>query len=134
MTNDLWFMGLLCVVGIINTIYLSYHTFTQKPVKCIFFPAEWCYKVQFSSYSKTFGIPNSFAGFGIYSLLLILIILFVKGTISFAPIVWLVSFGFAFSMYFLAVQAFVLRAFCTWCVLSAVEFTLLLVIVLKNII
>jgi uncharacterized membrane protein len=58
--------------------------------------------------------------------------LFISGSISFTPIFWLVVFGFAFSMYFLFIQAFVLRAFCTWCVISIVEFTLLFITVMVS--
>src|SRR3989344_2880812 len=92
---------ILGIIGILNTIYLSYHTITKKPVLCLFFPEEWCRKVQYSSWSRTFGIPNSFAGFGIYSLLLILTILHASGYVSVTPIQWLIYVGFAFSMYFL---------------------------------
>jgi uncharacterized membrane protein len=120
----------LGIIGVINTIYLSYHTITKKPVLCLFFPEEWCRKVQYSSWSRTFGIPNSFAGFVIYSVLLILTYMHATDEIAIAPIQWLIYVGFAFSMYFLLVQAVILKAFCTWCVLSAVEFTLLLLTVI----
>jgi uncharacterized membrane protein len=33
-------------------------------------------------------------------------------------------------MYFTWVQAFVLRAFCTWCVVSAINFTVMFLVVL----
>ena len=32
------------------------------------------------------------------------------------------AFGFAVSLYFPYVQAFILRAFCTWCVISSLDF------------
>jgi uncharacterized membrane protein len=37
----------------------------------------------------------------------------------------LVLVGFLFSLYFMYVQAFVLRAFCTWCVISFVNFSVM---------
>lgn len=119
----------LGVIGLINTIYLSYHTITKEPVKCLFFPEEWCRKVQYSSYSRTFGIPNSFAGFFIYLAIIILTLAFTAGATPFAPVVWIIVIGLLFSVYFLFIQAFVLRAFCTWCVVSAVEFILLTLII-----
>lgn len=118
-------------LGILNTIYLSYHTITKKPVRCLFFPSEWCQRVQYSSYSRTLGIPNSFAGFGFYSAIFVLTILFRQGVVSFIPIAIIIGVGFVFSLYFLFVQAFVLRAFCTWCVASAVDFTVLAAVVLN---
>ncbi|OGE86518.1 MAG: hypothetical protein A3J48_00145 [Candidatus Doudnabacteria bacterium RIFCSPHIGHO2_02_FULL_46_11] len=118
----------LAAVGIINTAYLSYHSITKKPVTCLFFPPEWCQKVQSSKFSKTLGIPNSMAGFAIYLAIFVLSLLYFQGEVSFTPIRWLIVIGFAFSMHFTLIQAFVLRAFCTWCVLSAIDFTLMFII------
>ncbi len=125
MANYILVILVLSVLGVINTLYLSAHVFSKKPVKCLWFPPEWCQKVQYSSYSKTFGIPNPFAGLGMYVAILVLTLFFAAGSIPFAPIFWIIVIGFLFSMYFLGIQAFVLHAFCTWCVVSAVEFTLL---------
>ena len=113
-------------IGILNTAYLSWHGITGKPVACIFFPKEWCEKVQYSKYSKTFGIPNGMAGLAMYAAIFVLALLYAGGSVSFTPILVLIIFGFVFSMYFTYVQAFILRAFCTWCVISALDFTLML--------
>ncbi|TSC81918.1 MAG: hypothetical protein G01um101420_701 [Parcubacteria group bacterium Gr01-1014_20] len=121
----------LSVIGIVNTSYLSYHAYRKTPVKCLFFPPEWCQKVQESKFSRTLGIPNPYAGLGMYFVILILSLLFSSGSLtSFAPISTIIWIGFVFSIYFTFIQAFILRAFCTWCVVSAIEFTLLLLTVL----
>ncbi|MFA5999819.1 MAG: vitamin K epoxide reductase family protein [Candidatus Paceibacterota bacterium] len=112
-------------IGLLDTFYLVYHKIKGTEVACVFFPPEWCYKVQHSPQSKTFGIPNSLAGLVMYSLILILTCLYVQGSVSLMPIKYIVTFGFLFSMYFFYVQAFVLRAFCTWCVVSAINFTVM---------
>ena len=121
---------LFSFIGLIDTIYLSYHAITKTDVACWFFSKEWCKKVQYSKFSRTFGIPNAYLGFLMYVAILILTYLAVGGLV--AP--WLVKavvvFGFAFSMYFLFIQAFVLRAFCTWCVVSAMNFTAMFIAVL----
>lgn len=117
------------VIGVIDTLYLIYHKINGTEVACIFFPKEWCYKVQHSPQSKTLGIPNSYAGFVMYVLILILTAMFSAGTIPLWPILAIVTFGFLFSMYFLYVQAFILRAFCTWCVVSAINFTVMMIAV-----
>ena len=113
------------LVGVADTLYLIYHKLRGTDVACPFFPKEWCRTVQYSPYSKTMGIPNSMAGFGMYVAILFLSWLYAGGSISFWPIQAIVTFGFAFSMYFTWVQAFVLRAFCTWCVVSAINFTVM---------
>ncbi len=111
--------------GILDTVYLSYHTITKKPVACFFFPAEWCMKVQYSKQSRTLGIPNSFAGFAFYLAIFVLTILFLQGSVTFLPIQIIIGVGFLFALYFTVVQAFVLHAFCTWCVVSAINFLVL---------
>jgi len=133
MPTPILFIVILSVIGIINTSYLSYHTIKKTLVKCVFFPPEWCERVQRSKFSRTLGFPNSFAGFGMYSALLILSFLYSAGTLHVLwPIQTIIWLGFVFSMYFLFIQAFVIRAFCTWCILSAIEFALLLIVILNT--
>lgn len=121
--NILYVFG---VIGVIDTLYLIYHKVRGTDVACPFFPKEWCHTVQHSPQSKTFGIPNSYLGFIMYVLILFMTYLFAHGKLVFWPIQAIVAFGFLFSMYFLYVQAFVLRAFCTWCVVSAINFTVMI--------
>ncbi|HBG82135.1 TPA: hypothetical protein DDW69_04875 [candidate division CPR2 bacterium] len=117
----------LAVVGIVNTLYLSYHTIKRTDVACLFFPKEWCRKVQHSKYSKTLGIPNSFAGLFMYMTILFLTLFYLNGVVPFWWVQIPIAIGFLFSMYFTAIQAFVLRAFCTWCVISAIDFIILVI-------
>ncbi|MEK7569665.1 MAG: vitamin K epoxide reductase family protein [Patescibacteria group bacterium] len=112
-------------LGALDTLYLIYHKIRGTDVACPFFPKEWCRTVQYSPQSKTLGIPNSFLGFGMYVAILALTYLHAGGAVAFWPIQAIVTFGFLFSLYFTYVQAFVLRAFCTWCVISAINFTIM---------
>ena len=120
-------LTIFSAIGLIDTIYLSYHAFFKTDVACWFFPVEWCRRVQYSKYSKTFGIPNPYLGLLMYASILSLLYIFPSPA-------WLVKvivvFGFAFSMYFTFIQAFVLRAFCTWCVVSAINFSVMFVAIL----
>src|SRR3989338_8440985 len=132
MQLSLFILLVLSALGIVNTAYLVSHVFNKRPVKCLFFPPEWCHKVQFSKYSRTLGIPNPITGLGFYLAILILTWFFVQGTIAFWPIATIITIGFLFSVYFTIIQAFVLKAFCTWCVVSAIDFLVLfLVVVLR---
>ncbi|MBI3305762.1 vitamin K epoxide reductase family protein [Candidatus Nomurabacteria bacterium] len=117
------------VIGLLDTLYLMYHKWKGTEVACPFFPKEWCHTVQHSRESKTFGIPNSVAGFFMYAAILVLTYFYAAGMIRFWPILALVTFGFLFSLYFMYVQKFVLRAFCTWCVLSFINFTVMFIAV-----
>ncbi len=113
------------IIGILDTLYLIYHKVKKSEVACPFFPKEWCYKVQHSKQSKTFGISNSILGFCMYLLIIILTFLFISAIIPFWPLFIIIVFGFLFSLYFLFVQAFILKAFCTWCVISFINFTIM---------
>ena len=114
-------------IGILDTLYLSYHVFSKTDVACWFFPAEWCRKVQHSKFSKTLGIPNPFLGLLMYTSIILLTYFTLAGQVPAWIVKAVVVFGFAFSLYFTAIQAFVLRAFCTWCVVSAVNFMVMFV-------
>lgn len=76
-----------------------------------------------------FGIPNSVLGFCMYVVILVLAYLFSAALIPFWPILAVVTFGFLFSLYFTYIQAFVLKAFCTWCVVSALNFMVMVIAV-----
>jgi len=54
------------LIGVFDTLCISYHASNGKPVKCWFFPEKWCKKVQYSKFSRTAGIPNSYLGFVLY--------------------------------------------------------------------
>jgi uncharacterized membrane protein len=117
----------LSILGIIDTLYLSYHYITKTAPSCPIFSRDWCSKVFFSSYNKTLGIPNAFAGVLAYVLLIIFSILFINNLIPFYFVVAMIVIGFGFSLYFLFLQSVVIRAFCFWCVISAINFILLFV-------
>jgi len=51
MTTQLWLIFIFSGLGILDTLYLIYHKITGTPVKCLFFPNEWCEKVQQGQYS-----------------------------------------------------------------------------------
>src|SRR3989344_2982788 len=120
--NNINILYIFSFIGVLDTLYLIYHKLKGTDVACLFFPKEWCHTVQYSPQSKTLGIPNSYAGFGMYIAILVLTYLYTAGSIAFWPLQAIITFGFLFSMYFTYIQAFVLRAFCTWCVVSAINF------------
>ena len=120
----------ISIIGLLDTLYLISRHLQKKDVHCLFFPDEWCRKVQHSKQSKMFGVPNSYWGFLMYSSILLLGIIHYLGLYDVLyALSAVIGFGFLFSLYFMYVQAVVLRAYCTWCVLSAINFTVLAVTV-----
>jgi uncharacterized membrane protein len=122
---------IVTLIGIANTIYLTYCSIAKVEVKCLFLPAEMCVKVQHSKYSRTMGIPNPYLGLAMLLIILTLILLFMQSLVPFWWIFAVITFGFLFSFYFFYIQAYVIKAYCTWCILSAFVFMLLFLISLK---
>jgi uncharacterized membrane protein len=94
--------------------YLSWARYADTSVICV--AGGGCEKVQSSDYAELFGIPVAVLGLGAYAVVLALIAwdtpLARLGAASVA------LFGMLFSAYLLAVQAFVIEAFCIWCVVN----------------
>lgn len=120
------------VIGILDTLYISYHANTGKPVKCWFFPKKWCNKVQYSKYSTTLGIPNGYLGFLLYAGIFLFTLFSIYTAMPFLPVLILSIIGFGFALYFTAIQAFVLKAFCIYCIISAVNLTIIFISSLTN--
>ncbi|MCB0385996.1 MAG: hypothetical protein KDD43_11435 [Bdellovibrionales bacterium] len=124
MSSAIVIIFLFSLIGIIDTIYISYHAYKETDVWCPVFPKEWCLKVQYSKWSKTLGIPNGYLGLLLYSLIFGLTWLYYYH--SSVPFLWiqvLSGVGFLFAIYFTIIQALVLRAFCVWCIISAINLT-----------
>lgn len=115
-------------IGLLDTLYLIWHKVRGTDVACIGFPKAWCRKVQYAKQSVTFGIPNSVAGFLMYAAIFLLVMFMPQlpaGLAASDVIAFFVLFGFAFSLYFMYVQIAVLRALCTWCVISFINFSVM---------
>jgi uncharacterized membrane protein len=75
-----------------------------------------CDMVVHSVYGETLGISNDILGIFFYGTILLLLLLLPVGHMV---LVVLTGIGLFFSLYLMLVQIFVLRAWCAWCVLSA---------------
>ncbi len=106
---------------------LSYLIFKKKkeaaPLVC---PLKFhCDTVVHSSYSRIFGIALESLGMLYYGLIFIsyMTFLYIPEIGTFRPFVLAITLGtgfaFFFSLYLTGIQAFVLRQWCTWCLMSA---------------
>ena len=106
--------------GLASYIYQKKHT--KRPLVC---PMRGsCDFVTQSDYSKFLGIPVEALGMVYYMAVFLLHAIVLVNPELFTPAVVLVSLvtstmAILFSLYLIAVQAFVLRLWCTWCVCSA---------------
>ena len=120
------FFIIVCI-GFIDAVYITVERFMNKIPPC---SLSSCETVLNSSYSEILGIPVSLLGAIYYFVLLILFMIYFdkKKEIFLQYAFHLTIFGFLFSLYFLSIQAFVLKAFCQYCLVSNTSSIILFII------
>lgn len=122
----LWVLAAISAVGLTDAIYLTITHYTKALVPCSF--SLGCETVLRSQYSEVFGVPVAAFGIVFYFLTLVISIFFANHH----RYHWFLSawglVGFISSLYLLYIQAFVLHAFCQYCLLSALTSTLTFII------
>lgn len=123
---------LLVVAGLIVAGYLAYVETTQSLAVCG--PVGDCNAVQTSEYAAILGIP--IAILGLINYVAVGLLWFVQSQVRAEQrqMVWLglmaLTFvGTVFSIYLTALELFVIRAVCAWCLTSAIITALLLIAV-----
>lgn len=122
--------GLLGVglLGFVDAAYLTLKHYTKGDLACSV--TAGCDVVTTSAYSEILGVPVALLG-ALYYLAMVLAMVAYADTKD-SRIVRLASFatigGLVASAYFVSVQAFVLSAWCQYCLASAVTSTLLFVL------
>ncbi len=118
--------------GIGASAYLTYTHYMDVDPQC--YGIGDCALVQASSYAKIFGVPISLLGLLAYLTILGLGIIAYRGVPPERAFLALQgAFGVAFagtlySAYLTAIEAFVLRAYCVYCIISAISITALCLI------
>lgn len=123
-----WLLALILVIafiGFFDAVYLTTNHYSGTTVPC--FITTGCEQVTTSSYSLILGIPVALLGALYYLGILFLGMLYgqkcdfrVFKLLSYASF-----FGFGFSLWFVYVQAYLIGAWCTYCLLSASTSTLI---------
>ena len=119
----------LALLGLGSSAYLLYEHYVA-PIICI---GQGCRIVDESIYSEIFGIPMSALGIGVYLAILGLSLARLRVRNPLADYLALAIYGLAlsgtaFSAYLTYIEAVAIRAFCTWCVVSAVTITVLFIL------
>lgn len=123
MTSKIWSRLLLGVslLGFADAAYLTITHFLNRIPPCT---TSGCETVLSSRFSTIGGIPLALFGVAFY---LVVFFLVVSGKLTgLKPII---SIGFAASLVFLGLQAFVIHAFCLYCLGSLGTSTLLFILV-----
>lgn len=120
--------ALLSLVGLADSVYLTVEKLTGAVVPCTLTGS--CEEVLNSSYAMIAGIPLAALGAIAYFTVFSLSILAVFGNEKArALLLYVVALMLGFSIWLFIVQAFLLHAFCQFCLLSALVTLLLSVLV-----
>lgn len=122
----------MVALGLLVSGYLSYVQLAGVEMVCAVGAQGGCDVVQNSVYAELFGIKIAYLGFATYVAIGGLILL--QDRIGFLReygmllTFGLVLFAFVYSVYLVYLQAFVLRAFCQWCLAHEAIMTVLFVV------
>lgn len=125
---------ILVAVGLVISGYLSYVKILNVPIICSENQTFSCGVVQASKWSRLGNIPIAYLGFALYCIIGILL-LFEKRIAFLQDNGRVIAFilgliGWLFSMWLVYIQAFVILAFCQWCLAHEFTFTLLFGVIL----
>ena len=120
--------ALLSLVGLADSIYLTVEHLAGRAVQCTI--TSGCEEVLNSAYASIGGVPLAGVGALAYFVFFSTAVLAAFGNrLAGNLLLYLVALMLAVSIYLFVLQAFVLHAFCQFCLLSALV-TLLLAIII----
>ena len=119
----------LAFMGLMDSGYLTFKHFTGGEVACDAIPGMECDIVLGSTYSLVFGVPLALLGALYYLAVLVFGVLYLRGKEDtlLRLLMGATSVGFLSSLYLIYIQAFVLYAYCTFCIISALISTTLFI-------
>jgi uncharacterized membrane protein len=119
----------LSFIGVIVAIYLTYLYYNKAETSfCV--TGSSCDIVRLSAYSSIVGIPVSLIGGVGYFLLFIVAVSNTSDRTKWLTLYFISLPGLVFSIYLTYVEIFVLKAICSFCLLSAIVITAIFIVVL----
>lgn len=126
----IYMLILVSLIGIADAGYLSYTALTDTPVACKLI--EGCNVVAKSPYSNVWGVPLALYGLFFYFVALVGSLMLLANpsrTRRVLAVLWGIA-GVLFSAYFTYLQAYVIGAFCIYCLISAAATLMIFVLTL----
>ena len=126
------YLIILSIIGFGASFYIFHNKIHNKKLFCII--GKDCDAVVNSKYGKTFGVENTLVGMiyylGVcaYGIGILLNQNLFKGSIIYYLIVSASLASALFSVYLAGVQAFVLKKYCEYCIVSTIASILILII------
>lgn len=124
-------LAALSLLGLFDSLYLLWvYTSPSRAMVCL---GSGCDAVRASSYAHLFGVPLPAFGVASYTVLALLIFaeVFASARLGRAiqyAVAGISCAGFLFSIYLTSLEAFVIHAWCAWCVVSALDMTGILIL------
>ncbi len=127
-----WAILLCSVLGIADSWYLAQSALTDTPLVCGIENLDGCNVVAQSVYSHLFGIPLGVYGVVFYALLIVVSAIAIAKPRAWVPaaLVALGAIGLVASIIFEAIQIFLIKAICIYCLGSAILSALVFVFAL----
>jgi len=123
--------AVVALIGLADSIYLTIKHFTGEVVPCSI--VEGCEQVLTSSYAEIFGIPLAMFGAAAYFVAFSLALLAAYGNRSMWRLFGVQTFlMLLFSVWLVYLQAYVIGAFCQFCLVSAATTLTLFIIYLAS--
>jgi uncharacterized membrane protein len=119
----------LSLLGLAVSSYLAYEYLLSGPIGCPI-GGSGCEMVRLSSFSNFFGVSVPLLGVAYYLVIAALTILILdqkKPIFTRALFFWSAG-GFLFSVYLTSLEAFIIKAYCFWCLTSAIIATTIFVL------
>lgn len=107
---------ILSFIGILIAAYLAYTKATSNPLLCG--NNAGCNTVQNSEYALFLGIPMGFWGMLYYMALFAFVYIKTENLVFRKLTSLTVLWGFLFSTWLTYLEAFVIEAYCTWCLIN----------------
>jgi uncharacterized membrane protein len=123
-------LAVVALAGLGVATYLTVARFSGGDVTCVV--GGGCEVVQKSEYSTLLGIPVPVLGLMGYAGFLVSAAL--PGPLGRVLGLFTALVGFGFSAWLTAVEAFILEAWCTWCVISAILVTIATILCILRVI
>ncbi len=126
-----WLSMALALVGVLVSIYMTVYKLTSNNAMCL--GSGDCSTVNSSPYSQVYGIPVAFVGVLGYVAIFGALLLETRGGKFFKRnstffVFGLSVTGFAFTLYLVYLEIFVIKALCPFCITSQITMTLLFIL------
>lgn len=124
-----WAGILLAVLGAADSTYLLIYKYSSNDKMCL--GSGGCSTVNYSPYSEIYGIPVALLGIVAYAAILAVLLLEPRWKLADEygrlAVFGMTLVGVLFSAYLTYIEAYVIHAYCPFCVVSAIVITILFI-------